>query len=77
MSGNILYNEAGAAVSQEEKTYIGDVLAAAIVVFFAVASLTISGWSAVLYWTGDIGNGGPVAYLFGLVNSVANLPSLA
>lgn len=55
---------------RKEKTYFGDILAVAIVAFFAVFALVISGWSALLYLTGRVENGGPLAQVSTLVGSL-------
>ena len=64
------------ARSEKDTTYFGDILATAIVAFFAVSSLALSGWSAVLYMTGGVQDGGPVGYLFHLAHSLVDFTAL-
>jgi hypothetical protein len=70
--GEQLYDEFDEYTKKNNKTYFGDVLATAIVVFFTISSLTISGWSAFIYITGNYNNGGPLGHIFKSVYTVMN-----
>ena len=67
-----LYDEFDEPMQKNDKTYFGDVLATAIVVFFTISSLTISGWSALIYMTGNFNNGSPLGNIFKSVYSIMN-----
>lgn len=61
---------------KKNKTYFGDIFATAIVLFFVAFSLTISGWSAVLFVTGNVQEGGPLGHLFKFVYTLVNTPGI-
>jgi len=65
-----LYDELEENRQKSDKTYFGDVLATAIVAFFTISSLTISGWSALIYVTDNINHGSPLSHIFKFVYSI-------
>jgi len=67
-----IYCEPAECGRKRNKTYLGDVLATAIVTAFTVTSLTISGWSALLFITGQVEEGGPLGRIFNFVYTLVN-----
>ena len=49
--------------AQDTKTF-GDILAVFLLGSYTLTALIISSWSAVLYYTGNSVNDGPVGFLF-------------
>lgn len=52
-----------------ETQTIGEVLAIAFVSFMVASIFVLSGWSAVLFISGNTSDGGPIGFLFNLIRT--------
>ncbi|MDW7773571.1 MAG: hypothetical protein SCH71_11855 [Desulfobulbaceae bacterium] len=67
IDNEIIYKDV--TLESGNRIYMGDVFATIVVLFFTIFSLTISGWSVLVYTSGHVDNGGPVAKIFTFVFS--------